>query len=262
VIKRPWGHGVFKQIYVTIPDLHLRKSIMHSILTQIENSGVRHLATLNANQWDYLKNVCSIHKAFEFMERLSESLRIALSYEFLTYLFNKEQTNISNITAYDPHELHTKFEQFIVINSVDKIFRKNVQLLELTEAMLMHQTAERSRNWDLRTSVLKDLLDYAMISNCTQYGPLLIELLFHQLSFQKRYISILKDGFFTFNLRNDIKSAFVGNDAVIEDVNLLAGQFRHKRQTLDQAIQQSNCIQILLLKLFHQIFELNAKPNK
>jgi len=128
--------------------------------------------------------------------------------------------------------------------------------------MLMHQTAERSRNWDLRTSVLKYLLHYAMISNCTQYGPLLIELLFHQLSFQKRYISILKDGFFTFNLRDDIKSSFVGYDAVIEDVNLLAGQFRHKRQSLDQAIQQSNCIQILLLKLFQQIFELNVKPNR
>ena len=32
---------------------------------------------------------------------------------------------------------------------------------------------------------------------------------------------------------------------MIEDVNLLAGQFRHKRQTLEQAINQSNSIDTL-----------------
>jgi len=185
-----------------------------------------------------------------------------MSYEFFTYIIKKDNTNISNIALYDLEDLNKKLHQFIIANSVDKVFRKNIQLLELTEAILMHQTAERSRNWDLRTSVLKSLLHYSMISNCTQYGPLLIELLFHQLSFQKRYINLMKDGFFTFNLRDNAHSAFVGNDAVIEDVNLLAGQFRHKRQTLDQAIQQSNCIQILSLKPSLQISASNEKPNK
>ena len=55
----------------------------------------------------------------------------------------------------------------------------------------------------------------------------------------------MREGFFTHKLRNTDKSAFVGNDAVIEDVNLLARQFRHKRQTLELAIDQSNSINVL-----------------
>ena len=55
----------------------------------------------------------------------------------------------------------------------------------------------------------------------------------------------MRDGYFTFKYRGVDTLAFVGNDAVIEDVNLLAGQFRHKRQTLEQAIEQSNSIDIL-----------------
>ena len=84
-----------------------------------------------------------------------------------------------------------------------------------------------------------------MISNCTQYGPLVVELLFHQFSFQERYLDLMRDGYFTFKLRGVDALAFVGNDAVIEDVNLLAGQFRHKPQTLEEAIEQSNSIDIL-----------------
>ena len=68
----------FNQIYVTIPDLHFRKSLMHAILKQYEFLGVKHLAKLcghtTDNQWDYIKNVCSIHKSFEFLERLCDSL--------------------------------------------------------------------------------------------------------------------------------------------------------------------------------------------
>ena len=94
-----------------------------------------------------------------------------------------------------------------------------------------------------------------MISNCTQYGPLLVELLFHQFSFQERYLDLMREGFFTHKLRNTDKSAFVGNDAVIEDVNLLAGQFRHKRQTLEQAIDQSNSIDVLQKQ--RQLFDKN-----
>ena len=125
------------------------------------------------------------------------------------------------------------------------MFQKNVDLLNAAENIISHYTAERTRNWDLRTAALKDSVHFAMISSCTQYGPLLIQLLFHQFSFQERYLDLLKDGYFTFKLRDSNTSAFVGNDAVIEDVNLLAGQFRHKRQTLEQAINQSNSIDIL-----------------
>ena len=94
-----------------------------------------------------------------------------------------------------------------------------------------------------------------MIGNCTKYGPLLVQLLFHQFTFQQRYIELLKNGHFTFKLRDNDSSAFLGNDAVIEDVNLLAGQFRHKRQTLGQAIDQCNCID--LLQREQKIFDKN-----
>ena len=135
------------------------------------------------------------------------------------------------------------------------VFQKNIDLLNIIETIVSHYTAERSRNWDLRTAALKESIHFAMISNCTQYGPLLVELLFHQFSFQERYLDLMREGFFTHKLRNTDKSAFVGNDAVIEDVNLLAGQFRHKRQTLEQAIDQSNSIDVLQKQ--QQLFDKN-----
>jgi len=141
-------------------------------------------------------------------------------------------SNIENI--------YTEF----VSKSNDKTFQKNIDLLEACEIIVMHHAAERTRNWDLRTAALKNSLHFAMISNCTQYGPLLIELLFHQESFQERYIDLMRAGHFTNKLRDYEHSAHVGNDAQIEDVNLLAGQFRHKRQSLDEAIIQSNSIDI------------------
>lgn len=85
----------------------------------------------------------------------------------------------------------------------------------------------------------------------------MIQLLFHQFPFQERYLDRLKDGYFTFKLRHSNTSAFVGNDAVIEDVNLLAGQFHHKRQTLEQAIDQSNSIDTLQKQ--QQIFDKNLQ---
>ena len=96
-----------------------------------------------------------------------------------------------------------------------------------------------------------------MISSCTQYGPLLIQLLFHQFSFQERHLDLIKDGYFTFKLRDSNTSAFVGNDVVIENVNLLVGQFRHKHQTLEQAIDQSNSIDIVQKQ--QQIFDENLQ---
>ena len=138
----------------------------------------------------------------------------------------------------------------------DQVFQKNIDLLNIIEIIVSYYTAERSRNWDLRTAELKELIHFAMISNCTQYGPLLVELLFHQFSFQERYLDLTREGFFTHKLRNTDKSTFVGNDAVIEEVNLLAGQFRHKRQTLEQVIDQSNAIDVLQKQ--QQLFDKNV----
>ena len=63
--------------------------------------------------------------------------------------------------------------------SSDQVFQKNIDLLNTAENIILHYTAERTRNWDLRTAAFH----FAMISNCTQYGPLVFELLFHQFSF-------------------------------------------------------------------------------
>ena len=65
----------------------------------------------------------------------------------------------------------------------------------------------------------------------------------------------MRECFFTHKLQNTDKLAFVGNHTVIEDVNLLAGQFRQKRQTLEQAINQSNSIDVLQKQ--QQLFNKN-----
>ena len=78
-----------------------------------------------------------------------------------------------------------------------------------------------------------------IISNCTQYGPFVIELLFHKFSFQERYLELMNDSHFTFKLQGVNTSVFVGNDAVTERVALFAGQFRCKQETFEQAIDQS-----------------------
>ena len=65
----------------------------------------------------------------------------------------------------------------------------------------------------------------------------------------------MREGSFTYKLRNTDKSAFVDHDVVIEDMNLLAGKFRHKRQILEQAIDQSNSIDVL--QKHQQLFDKN-----
>ena len=260
-LKKQYGN--FDHYYVTIPDLHFRKSLMHAIVRQYEHLGIKHLAKLcgynTENQWDYIKNVCSIHKSFEFLERLCDSLHLALSYEFYAYLLESKNVDAKTIFELNNDSLANIFpllKDFIEkCCAHDQVFQKNIDLLNIIETIVSHYTAERSRNWDLRTAALKESIHFAMISNCTQYGPLLIELLFHQFSFQERYLDLMREGFFTYKLRNTDKSAFVGNDAVIEDVNLLAGQFRHKRQTLEQAIDQSNSIDVLQKQ--QQLFDKN-----
>ena len=124
-------------------------------------------------------------------------------------------------------------------------FQKNVYLLNAVENIIFHYTAERTRNRDLCIAVLKDSVHLVMISSCTQSRFLLIQLLFHQFSFQERYLDLLKDGYFPFKHHDSNTFAFVGNVAVTEDVNLLVGEFRQKRQALEQAIDQSNSLDIL-----------------
>ena len=160
---------------------------MHAIFRQYEHLGIKHLAKLcgynKDNQWDYIKNVCSIHKSFEFLERLCNSLHLALSYEFYVYLLESKQVDTKTI-----FELNNDYLAKIlsVLKDFtekccehDQVFQKDIDVLNITEKIVSHYTAERSRNWDLCTTTLKESIHSAMISNCTQYGPLLTELLFH-----------------------------------------------------------------------------------
>ena len=230
---------------MTIPDLHFRKSLMLAILEQYEFLGLKHLAKLcghtTDNQWDYIKNVCSIHKSFGYLERLCDSLRITLFFEFYNFLIATKQITLETVFELDDDfilKIILLLRDFIEkASSSDQVFQKNINLLKPAEKIISHYTAERTRNWDLRTVQLKESVHFAMISNCTQYGRLVVELLFHHFSFQERYLDLMKDGYFTFKLRGVDTEAFVDNDAVIEDFNLLAGQFRHKRQTFEQAIE-------------------------
>ena len=73
-----------------LPNLYFQKSLTHAIVRQYENLGIKHLAKLcghnTENHRDYIKNVFSLHKSFEFLERLCDSLHIALSSDFYTNL--------------------------------------------------------------------------------------------------------------------------------------------------------------------------------
>ena len=74
---------------------------MHAVVRQYEHLRIKHLAKLcvynTDNQWDYIKNVSSIHKSFEFLERLCGSLHLALSYEFYAYLLESKQSDAKAI---------------------------------------------------------------------------------------------------------------------------------------------------------------------
>ena len=167
---------------------------MHVILKQYEFLILKHLAKLcghtTDNQWDYIKNVCSIHKSFEFLERLCDSLRITLSFEFYNFLIVTKQITLETIFKLDDDfisKIIPLLRDFIEeVSSSDQVFQKNIDLLNTAENIISHYTAERTRNRDLRTAALKESVRFAMISNCTQYGPFVVELLFHQFSFQER----------------------------------------------------------------------------
>ena len=159
---------------MTIPDLHFRKSLMLAILKQYEFLGLKHLAKLcghtTDNQWDYIKNVCSIHKSFEFLERLCDSLRITLSFEFYNFLIATKQITLETIFKLDDDfilKIIPLLRDFIEeASSSDQVFQKNIYLLNTAQNIISHYTAERTRNWDLRTAALKESVHFVMISNC------------------------------------------------------------------------------------------------
>ena len=82
---------------------------MHAIVRQYEYLGIKHLAKSccynTENQWDYTKNVCSIHKSLEFLERLCDNLHLALSYEFYAYLLESKQVHAKTIFEFNNDSL-------------------------------------------------------------------------------------------------------------------------------------------------------------
>ena len=143
-LKKQYEH--FNQHYITIPDLHFQKSLMHAILSQYELLGIKHLANLcsyNGDaQWEYLKNVCSIHKSLQFFERLCDSLRIALLFEFCSYLLETKQIASEIIIKLDDtliSKIMSLMDDFIQKHSADdQVFQKNVDLLNAVENIISH----------------------------------------------------------------------------------------------------------------------------
>ena len=170
-------YGNFDHYYLTIPNLHFRKSLIHIIVRQYGNLGIKYLAKLcgynTENHWDYIKNVCSIHKSFEFLETLCDNLHLALSYEFYAYLLESKQVDTKTIFELNNVSL-AKFlpllKHFIEkCCAHDQVFQKNIDLLNIIETIVSHYTVEQSRKWGLHTAALKEPIHFAMISNFTQY---------------------------------------------------------------------------------------------
>ena len=194
----------FDQSYLTIPILHFQKSSMLAILRQYKHLGVNHLAKLCGyilkNQWNYIKNLFSINKLLEFLEKLCDSLHLAASYEFYIYLPESKLIDVKTVFEWSKESLGKVLpvlKDFIEkCCTDDKVFQKNIDLLKVIKTILLHYTEERSQNWHVHTAALKELIYIAMISNYTQYGPILIEFLFHQFSFQERYLDLTVEDVF------------------------------------------------------------------
>ena len=73
-------------VYVALPDLHFRKSMLRAILTKYAPVGLRHLAAIAGykaeEQWDFLVSLKSIPKTFAFVKQVMHTLILAMLYEF------------------------------------------------------------------------------------------------------------------------------------------------------------------------------------
>ena len=250
-LKKQWPSDYGKFI-IGIPDLHLRKAMMLSICGKFEDLGLKHLANMcgyKEDQFNFLRKCSSIHKTFAFVERVVHAMLLALNWEFMDSLGKEKRAQFISGIADKQNincllEYNRCLESYIIEGCAnDEVFAKNCDLLDLLNLVYCHYLAERTQNYSLKMACIKDFLPYAVVSNCSCYGPLLIELLVEDNKMQLRYRDILKRGYFSFRLRNTSDSEFVGWDAVAEDINLQCGHFRHSRQTVEQAIILSDMVQ-------------------
>ena len=272
-MKMQWPEE-FRHVYVGIPDLHLRKSMTRATFKRYGPLGLRHLAFLagykTVEQWKFLEDVYSIPKSFAFVERVYYVLRMALAYEYLKSLDEEEQKLTQElIEKRELDHVLVKFAEFVEQGKQkDLTWKKNFEMLEALENIVGHYIAERSRNFPLRIACIKEFTPFALTANCTLYGPLLIELLYHQSSFQPRYRELLSTFFaYPINVKSTEEGCdriYVGWDAIAEDTNLKCGQFRHKRQSLEQAIMQSEIVDIMSeeLECIEKNLNLKVLPNK
>ena len=86
-------------------------------------------------------------------------------------------------------------------SSAEQFFQKKIDLSNAAENTISHYAAERTRNWDLPRAALKESVHFTMISSCSEYGPLIVVLLFHRFSFQEWYLDLMKGVYVTFKLK-------------------------------------------------------------
>ena len=209
---RQWAKEL-KPFYVILPDLQYSKSMLHAILIKYSSLGVEHLAKLSGylteKQWYYLVNGSHISKSCGFIERLCDSMRMVYTFEFLSHL-NADNTPEAKecfrkilLGEADKTLTNSLIRGFNTNGEQDEVWTKNFELYKLLENLVGHYTGERTRNFQLRNACTKDSLPFAMVSNCTQYGPLIIDLIFHTLQMQPRYRDLLEKGYFVYNISEE-----------------------------------------------------------
>ena len=165
------------------------------------------------------------------------------------------------------NELFPLFSEYVLKKSKDEVWTKNFELLQELENIIEHYIDERTRNFYLRNCCVKDAIPSAVVCVkdaipfavvCVQYGPLLIELFFQAASQQGKYRDLLERGYFTFKLRDDSLTT-VGMDTLAEDTNRIAGHFYRKKQSLQQVIIQSDCIDDLRKEVMNVELNLGIK---
>lgn len=128
----------------------------------------------------------------------------------------------------------------------------------MLQIVMAHYKGERTRDYNLRQASVKNFVPFAFVCGCTNYAPLLMEILFHTGTQQRRYTQLLSDGFFTHHIASGNFSAeidkdctgedvqdgsqcvYVGWDNIAENLNLHQSKARHRGQSIDQSKCQAN----------------------
>ena len=183
-------------------------------------------------------------------------MNMALQFEFMTYIDKSEREHLQEeIKEMSPDCCSQLFEEkwmnFVDAGCNDKTWRKNFELLEMLQILMSHYKPERTRNYSLRQASIKKFIPFAFTSGCSNYAPLLMELLFHTATQQERYTQVLENGYFTHQITSYTKidkdnpgedggqCVYVGWDNVAENLNLHQSKARHRGQSIEQSKQQS-----------------------